>query len=244
VHSEQPSKGTCRRCGRFVCARCELREGECGSCLHRQVQALPLAGGRARLVTSMLWVCGVSSALMVFLHLWLLGSLDGGSVSAENAEVYDTLNGLIALPATLGFFTAAIVMLMWLHLVTRTARALGRSQEEPRWAVLAWFIPFANLVKPFHVVKDLWLGLGEELEDTALLSGWWGAWIISNILSRLEQTLFKQVSDNPSMLSGALFAGIFSEAVSLLGAVLCIRVVRGLQERLDRRRTEVADAAA
>jgi hypothetical protein len=243
-HPEQSSTGTCPRCGRFVCARCEVREGECVSCQRRQVLALPLAGGRARFVTAMLWVCAASSAVMVLLHLWLLGSLDGGTVSVENAEVYDTLSGLIALPATLGFFTAAIVMLTWLHLVVRTARALGRSQEEPRWAVFAWFIPLANLVKPYHVVRDLWVGLGEELEDASLLPGWWGAWIIGNILSRLEQSLFKQVSDSPSMLSGALISGIVSEAVSLVAAVLCVRVVLGLQQRLDRRRAEVSDAAA
>lgn len=243
-HPEQSSTGTCPRCGRFVCARCEVREGACVSCQRRQVLALPLAGGRARLVTAMLRVCAASSAVMVLLHLWLLGTLDGGSVSVENAEVYDTLNGLVALPSTLGFFIAAIVMLMWLHRVVRTARALGRSQEEPRWAVFAWFIPFANLVKPYHVVRDLWTGLGEELEDTALLSGWWGAWIIGNILSRLEQTLLKELESTPSVLTVALITGILSEAVSLLAAVLCVRVVQGLQQRLDRRRAEAADAAA
>lgn len=49
------------------------------------------------------------------------------------------------------------------------------------------------------------------------------------------------IENSPSALSGALMAGVGSEAVSVAAAVLCIRVVKGMQERLDARRAEVAD---
>lgn len=53
-HPGKPSNGTCPRCGRFVCSNCNLLEGECGACRLRQLQALPLAGGRARFTMAML----------------------------------------------------------------------------------------------------------------------------------------------------------------------------------------------
>jgi hypothetical protein len=52
----------------------------------------------------------------------------------------------------------AVLFLVWLHRTTSTARAIGLPvAESPNWSVIFFFIPLANLVKPYEVMRQLTL---------------------------------------------------------------------------------------
>jgi Domain of unknown function (DUF4328) len=57
-----------------------------------------------------------------------------------------------------GFVGSAVAVPMWMHRAYRNLPAL-RAQAlrwSPGWAAGGWFIPFANLVIPFQVMRELW----------------------------------------------------------------------------------------
>ena len=53
---------------------------------------------------------------------------------------------------------AAVAFCVWIHRAASNLPALGRygMKFTPGWCVGWFFIPFANLVKPFQAVKELW----------------------------------------------------------------------------------------
>lgn len=242
-HPEQPPAGTCQRCGRFVCASCFLKEGTCSACQRRQLQALPSALPRARFTEGLLWFCAALSVSQVFLGSWLYARLEGGRPNIEDAQVFDSLSAMLSVPVMVSTIVTAVVFLFWLHRVVRTANALGLSSEEPRWAVFCWFIPLFNLVKPYHMVRGLWGSLDREGLGTPLLTWWWGAWIGQNLLSNAAQRMFTYVESNPDIVGVALLGNVMAEGLSLCAAVLCLRVVRGLQQLLDARRSDAVGLA-
>ncbi|NOJ79882.1 DUF4328 domain-containing protein [Myxococcus xanthus] len=238
-HAGEPSTGTCERCGRFICAKCRTAQaGVCAACSARQVQALPLTRARTRWASVALAASAVLAVPVAVLNLWLYLRFDNGSPSIEDAESFDQLNALLALPALLTMLATVVLYLRWLRLSVKTANALGLSNESTGWATFCWFIPFANLFKPLEVVRDLWQGLGGPPERQSMLTAWWATWILSNIISNVGSTFARADAASPTSLSVSLLAGILSEGLSIAAAVLCIRVIRDIESLLVARRTE------
>ena len=72
----------------------------------------------------------------------------------------------------------------------------------PGWAVGWYFIPFANLWKPYQAMKEIWQASASpehwESEDRSwLLPLWWTLWIVSNLLSNAAFRL--ALRDDPSL---------------------------------------------
>jgi hypothetical protein len=132
----------------------------------------------------------------------------------------------------------AISFLRWLHSAVRQAQALQINVDAtPGWAVGYWFIPFANLVKPFHVIRKLLAGLGgEDLVTRSRVGAWWGMWITGNVLSQIQSRLAMSNGLEAPAPSSSYVVGILASSASIAGALLCIQVLRTAQAALDSRR--------
>ncbi len=240
-HAGEPTTGTCERCGRFLCNQCtQPAPSLCVPCHARQLRTLPHTSGRAKWTRGALYTGVAVAAVTGLLHAWLILNLENGSTpSLEDAQAYDSLNVTLTLASSVVMITTVISYLRWLHLSVKTAVALGVSAEEPRWAVFAWFIPFYNLVKPYEVVRDLWLNLGGAPAQRALLKGWWAAWLIGNGVSNVSASLFNKIGDGGIAISTALTVGMISEALSVLSSVLCIRVIEDIESMIAARRADL-----
>ncbi|WP_205507879.1 DUF4328 domain-containing protein, partial [Myxococcus vastator] len=232
------STGTCERCGRFICKQCaQPQVGVCVPCHARKLQSLPHTAGRVKWALGALYSGVAVAALTGLLHVWLYLSLeDGITPSQPNAETFDTLNAQFVLASSVVSIITAISILRWQYLSLKVARATGVSTEEPRWAMLAWFIPIYNLVKPYMVVRDLWLNLGGAPARKALLMGWWAAWLISNGTTKASASVFNMVESIPKIVPVALIAGMMAEALNVLAAVLFIHVIKSIESMLASRR--------
>jgi hypothetical protein len=230
-HSARVAVGTCTRCGRFVCDACAGEQRVCPECVTRQLQGLPSSAPRARWATRFLSANVAFDALSVLVGLWAMSSPE----PSELRDVAEALVGLGALGLLLG---TAITFLRWLHLAVRQAQALAIDVGvTPGWAVGYWFIPFANLVKPYHTVRNLLAGLGgKSLVASARVGMWWGLWIIGNMLSQIQARMSVSGGLEAQAPSEAYAVGILSSLLSLVSAILCIGIVRAAQQALDAKR--------
>jgi hypothetical protein len=94
----------------------------------------------------------------------------------------------------------------------------------PGWAVGWYFVPFANLVKPFHAMKEIWFAShpsegGYEEKAPMILGWWWGLWIINNILGNIAFRI-----DDPNTES------IVSLIAAVINIPLCIVLVTVMRE--------------
>ena len=146
--------------------------------------------------------------------------------------------GLVGIVGVLVAFTLGtwIAFLVWMNRAAKNARVLvpdARFEFTPGWCVGWWFVPFANLIKPFHAMKEIYQAsqLANEARDPAgysavlaaipvpaVLQLWWGAWVASTIVDRVTSKV------------ESLGADLLSTAFTLVAGVLCILVVRSISQ--------------
>ena len=177
-------------------------------------------------------------------------SLDLGA--GEESPVWLIAQGLIALVLLPAYIFTIVVFLMWLFRVYKNLEPLGAGSVEmtPGWAVGWWFIPLANLIKPFQAVRDAWLESDPDVDESMAMFSkvkggaplymafWWGLWIFSNIFSNITNGLVSTAGD--TAFDGYIFIieGLLWTITSLL-AIFVVRDITERQELRSARRGEV-----
>lgn len=213
----------------------------------------PFASGhlRALLAITFLALGGAVNLLSLIVNVAMTGTLKGlddpNSVYEFGESLTELLYVLVALLHLAIFVITAVLFLMWLHRAYRNLHALGARPLEttPGWAVGYFFIPFVNLVKPFHVVRELWNksdpqaqsheGFGNFPQGTPALIGWWWAfWVIANISARVADRIVGNAETVGAMIMAARL-GIVADALFVVAAVLAILVVKNIDDRQEAR---------
>lgn len=150
------------------------------------------------------------------------------------ARTSDRLQSSVAIAVLLVLLATYVVAGIWIVRAGRHVRALGAEGLEisPGWGVGWYAIPFANLIKPFHAMRDIWCASNAPANWRSepvpgLLRVWWGCWLVSNILSQASLRLALAAEDVPAMLG----ANAVSMVSQLAGVALCLaflRVVAGI----------------
>ena len=115
----------------------------------------------------------------------------------------------------------------------------------PGWAVGWWFVPFANLVKPFQTMRELWKASGGE-EDWghsrtwSLIGWWWAAWLTAGVLGRIGGAVIGGATTLETVRSGSRVL-LLTQLVVLAVAILAIMLIRSVVDRQRRLRGRIAD---
>lgn len=204
---------------------------------------------RALLVITFLALGAAVNLLSLIVNVALTGTLGGAhdpnAVYEFGESLTEVLYVLVALLHIVIFIITAVLFLMWLHRAYRNLPALGAQTLEttPGWAIAYFFIPFVNLVKPFHVVREIWNksdtqaetdeGFGSYSPGTPALVGWWWAfWIIANVATRIADRLAGDSETVGGMILAARL-GIAADVLFFVAAVLAILVVKKIDERQE-----------
>jgi hypothetical protein len=141
--------------------------------------------------------------------------------------------------------------LIWEYRAFKNLPALKSNYTEfsPGWAVGWWFIPLANLIKPFQAVRELWNESDPEFDEESqflhvaggtpkIVGFWWAAFLLSGILGRLAGMLIDPRTGMPSKdLPLVLIIGSFFE---LAAALLILFIVKGITQKQDQRYDKIA----
>jgi hypothetical protein len=136
-----------------------------------------------------------------------------------------------------------VAWLVWQHRGQRNLSRLGVRQLQftPAWAVGWWFVPIANLWKPYQSVRELWRASRAGVDD-ALRAGertwpvigwWWGVWLASNITLRLSVSMDRQATLDDYI--GSDHVDLVQEALSITAAILAIAIVRSITRGQEQR---------
>jgi hypothetical protein len=168
---------------------------------------------------------------------WLLDRLLEGSVPIESADDYDTQTVVYGFVWIGIYIPTAIAFLAWLSRSVANAPALGAGipPSSPRAAIGWWFVPFANLVKPYQIVKDLYERvalMGDPRRWTRLVLAWWLLYLLGNLVGNVGSRLYAQ-DDELEVFRTAFVVLAFGHFVSAIAAVLAILVIRRIQTGED-----------
>jgi phosphatidylglycerophosphatase A len=150
---------------------------------------------------------------------------------------YDELVGLVAIGSFGVFIAAAIASWLWLYRLVQNVPALGGGTPSvtPGWAVGWWFIPFANLFKPYQVVKDAWqrLALSAVGNNARRVLAWWLLWIIGNIGANLLGRL--PVPQSIDAFNSQAVLNVIVDALIVAAGILFVLIIREFERRSQAR---------
>jgi Domain of unknown function (DUF4328) len=176
------------------------------------------------------------NAIAFLMRARLLARIEAGHlVTREQASARDAFVEATAGLWLLVFVATVVVWLIWQHHAQSNARALtnGGTEFTPGWAVGWWFVPFANLGKPFQTVRELWKasegGDGWRMRPTWPVIGWWWAsWLGYNLLGNVA--LFSRGDTAASLRAGDTIE-VASNVLGIVAGVLAVRIVLSVMDR-------------
>ena len=121
--------------------------------------------------------------------------LSGGSSSfGPGLEIStgDMVYGIGGLILLLGLIVSIILFCIFSYRAVKNIKNFDRERIDttPGWAVGWYFIPFANLFKPYGVMTDMWIASVHQeksnWETPGTMPIWWACWILNNIISNFS----------------------------------------------------------
>ena len=162
----------------------------------------------------------------------------------DEGKLNDQRHGAVQLLRVAGIFATAVPFLMWVYRAHRNLHAWGSYSLDysPAGAVGWWFVPIANLVKPYWAMKELWqnsdpenfesdIGWDDEGTGSRLVGWWWGFHVAMSVVINMASMIERGAVANSSLkppIDAFLFATwtyAVGNVLSFVAAVLAIRVV-------------------
>jgi hypothetical protein len=191
-------------------------------------------------------VLSVIEALALLNRIALLHRIQAGeAIDLGKAGDADTALQAVTSVESLVLIATVVVWCIWQHRAQRTAIELaGRGLTfTPGWAVGWWFIPIANLWKPFQAVRELWKAShgGDAWRTMAtwpVLGWWWASWIVSNLLTWVAiRGVGLGTGTGTQITAEDVISSDTWELVSLplevVAAILAIMIVRSVGQAQD-----------
>jgi len=166
--------------------------------------------------------------------------------AANFSDVLVSMVGILQLLATL---VVGIVFLCWTYRVCKNAHSLNMAPQAttPGWAVGWYFVPIANLWKPYTALREAFLAsCHPDLQregGASLITFWWWIHILGVVLGNISFRMALSLGENAAMtqlitLNGIQIAG---DVVSFLVNGLTLVIVRSFaqcQRETYERRTD------
>lgn len=124
---------------------------------------------------------------------------------------------------------SSILILIWIYRANANARALGalNMQFKPGWAIGWYFIPIANLWKPYQALKEIWQtsqGIAERSAELrpSIFPWWWTLWLIYSFLGQAAFRTSMRADDLDSYVT----ANLLAQGAEVATIPLCLVFVR------------------
>ena len=207
------------------------------------------AATRARWVVWLLMANVAVLIVSVGIALWGKSTISG--YEAGDLDIAD-LNQFDALFASIGLVGIAVyipTVIAWLAWSSRTvdnedALGIGPSKYTPRMAIAWWFLPFANLIVPYWVHRDIYDRYHRGVRVGAgIVVLWWIVWIVDNIFGNLVGRYWLAAETFPALQTG-LTLYVSSDLLTAVSAIIAILLVQRIQRRADVLAASMAERAA
>lgn len=195
-------------------------------------------------------VVSVVAVASGFLERQVLADYSAGVYAEREAdgvaagEVSDNRQAIVGAAQVLVSVTSGILVLVWIRRANAKAKQLGAvgMQFTPGWSIGWYFIPIANLWKPYQAMREIWQASADPKHwqyETwpALLPWWWFLWVSSSFIGNAAFRLsLRSEGMDELLMSNALM--LASDAIDIPLCVLFLAIV----SRIDAIQSAAASA--
>ena len=153
------------------------------------------------------------------------GAYDTDEALAAAASANDSRQAAVSLAQVGVAVASGVLVLMWIHRAAFNVRRLGATglRFTPGWCVGWYFIPIANLWKPYQAMKEIWRATiaplsWQEVRRSALLPWWWLLWLLNGSVGQGAA----RASLRAEEINELIVANVAWLASDLLGIPLCL----------------------
>lgn len=180
-------------------------------------------------------VIALIAIVSTFFEYKLIVAMQEGNFESEQAiltaaEANDIRQSVIGFAQVSVAIAIGILSIMWLYRGNANVRALGAADLNfsPGWMVGWYFVPIANLWKPYQGMKELWKASSNPKAWPGklvpnVLGWWWAFFLIEQSLGKAALRLAMRAEDLDELLRSAITtiaADAASIPASFLGFVL------------------------
>lgn len=197
---------------------------------------------RAKNAIIMLWIS--FAFLFIFLisdifELYIIREFLVGEIDDElfaRAELSDVFSGIVGILWLVIFIIMSILFLMWFRRAYYNLHQLKNNLSyTDGWAVGSWFLPFANWVLPYRIMKEIYdstrnlfiqRGDIQPKLPTNFVTIWWTFSIISSVVNYF---VFRaSMLDDPTieMSYTTSIINVIGTLLLIISLFLCIKVVK------------------
>lgn len=191
--------------------------------------------GLTQVLIVMMWIFlgfEVISIISASMELALLERID----LATEGEIAsnDTRQALVGFAYLGVFIVTGVVFLKWTYRANFNARNFTKKKMEftPGWSIGWYFIPFANLIKPYQAMREIWQISrdpisGDSSKSPTLMRWWWGLWLGSGFFGQMSARLaFSADAD----LETYQMSDVMAILSSIIGIALCLVAIRMIKQ--------------
>jgi hypothetical protein len=160
------------------------------------------------------------------------GDIPDDSLRTSLAQASDTCQQLIGIAQIILFAVTSIVFARWIMWANYNVRQLGAKdlQFTPGWAVGWYFIPIANLFKPYQAMAEIWCAAQSPeswptIARGALLRSWWALILIDGLVTNAATRIALSANTIEQIIFGSGLM-IFSDAISTATCWVALQLVR------------------
>ncbi|MEP7105704.1 MAG: DUF4328 domain-containing protein [Chloroflexota bacterium] len=115
----------------------------------------------------------------------LVVAITGPAANGPAPALVEVLFAIGSVGAFGALIACAISVPAWCHRVYRNLPALGvhATRFTPGWAAGWWFVPLFNLVRPYQVLREIWVDSRTKSEGWLLLKRGWALFLVGGFLS-------------------------------------------------------------
>jgi len=156
----------------------------------------------------------------------------------DAAESNDNRQGVIRLSGIGVFLITCVIFALWIYRANRNARALGATgmTYTPGWSVGWYFVPFANLIKPYYAMSEIY-NASEDPHGSpggghnSIVTRWWLMFIVANAVGSVAGQLATRASEL-SQFRTACVVAMVADLIAIgldLAAIQLVNKIYGLQ---------------
>lgn len=215
----------------------------------RRPSPLRSATTRARWLVWLLMANVVVSVIGAAISVWgqtVIAAFERGEATVEDLDQFDSFFATSGIVESVVFVAAAIAWLVWSSRTVDNEDGLGigPSTISPRLAMGWWFVPFANIVMPYRVhreIHDRYHGGVQAGAGIVLL--WWLVYLASAIGTNFVGRFWLAAETFPELQTG-LSLWVVTDILTAISAILAIVLVQKIQRRADILAAMQAEAAS
>lgn len=143
-------------------------------------------------------------------------------------EENDARQGIVRIIQIVIFIVSGILILKWIYRANYNARQLGASGMAftPGWSIGWYFLPIANLWKPYQAMKELWKASSNPQDwntqsVSSLLPWWWFFWIVTNVFGQVSNQLMLWAKE----INGLMYVNVVTMVMVVTGIPLSFIVI-------------------